>query len=150
MFEEPRAGIQKGLPALHLHLPPQPLPHPFHSSIPGLQGGCVRGLDAGLWMPQHWSSCLVHTWHIATLLPLLELQDKGRGKEATQALAAARGCLWRDIQGLGWGVVRKGAGAPGGHKPVSLWTFKFTPCSREPKGCHLKRGPVPGSWLARA
>lgn len=100
------------------HRHPSP---PLRSSIPGLQGAgegpACRPVDA----PTREFLLGPHSWHIATLLSLLELPGKGRGKEAAQALAA------------GWlGAVCTGIPGPGlGCGPQRGWSSRWAQ-PREP------------------
>lgn len=136
MFKAPRAGIQKEPLALHLHtLNSRPLPS-FHPWAPGgwERGPVCRSVDA----PTLKFLLGPHSWHVATLLPLLELKDKGYGKEATQALAAGSGLLVQGIPVSWVGVWSSRELEP--RMGTTLWTFEFfTLCKRGPKW-HLKWG----------
>lgn len=68
------------------------------------------------------------------------------GKRPPRPWQLARGCLRREFQGLGWGVVQKGAGAPGGHNPESV-DLQIHPVQKRAKVVSSKvggPGQVPG------
>lgn len=118
MFKESRARIQKEAPRL--------LPTRLLFSLWTLGSTEEPILYAGLWIPQHLSSCLVHALANSHPLPPFGLEEKGHGKEATQALAPGFRHLGRWFWGPGlWYGLEGGTGASGEHHLVGLWTFEF-------------------------
>lgn len=87
-----------------------------------------------------------HSWKTAPLRPPPELEEKGCGKEATQALAAGLGLLGQGILGSWVGVwSRRRLELQVG---TTLWALKFFIPWR--KGPSEEGGPGPGRPLPRS